>query len=139
MKLFKWSASYLIYVADLDREHQDVFRTADRLHRGLLEGTPLDELRADLDGILAHVGEHFINEERMMRAAHYLSLPWHKQQHDAARAKAATLARRIRRGDREAAVDLLQFLAPWLKDHICVADKMMAACLRNYQRARLAS
>lgn len=139
MRLFKWSTTYLIHIPELDQEHKELFLSADELHRGLLEGESPDRCRPALKNILKHASDHFSHEEDMMRAAHYSSFAWHKRQHDTARARVATLARRIRRGDRDAVLDLLQFLAPWLKDHISVADKMMAACLRNEQRARLAS
>ena len=35
---------------------------------------------------------------------------------------------------RQAALPLLEFLSGWLRDHIRLADCMMAARVRNYQR-----
>ncbi len=133
MYLFKWSDSYLIHIPELDQEHQELFRSADSLHRSIQAGAIAMPY---LEEILEHVSGHFTHEERIMRAARYPSLAWHKRQHDVARTKSAALARKARRGDLEAASDLLHFLSPWLKDHISVADKMMAASLRNYQRLR---
>jgi hemerythrin len=47
------------------------------------------------------------------------------------------LERRIRRGDRDAAIELLDFLSTWLTDHIRLADRMLGAFLRNHQRELL--
>lgn len=69
-----------------------------------------------------------------MRATGYPFYPWHRQQHQTARARMAGLQARIREGDRGAALELLQFLHGWLDQHIRIADRMLGAHLRNRQR-----
>jgi hemerythrin len=69
-----------------------------------------------------------------MRAAGYSLYAWHHRQHHTARFSIRVLERRIRRGDRDAAIELLDFLYGWLNDHIRLADRMLGAYLRNHQR-----
>ena len=77
---------------------------------------------------------HFAHEERLMRAARYGSMRWHKQSHDAARRRVGQFARRIEKGDTKAGLELVEYLRSWLHDHTAIADRMMAAFLRNQQR-----
>jgi hemerythrin len=138
MRLFKWSNRHSIYIPEFDVEHQNVFRLAEEVYQAVLAGIPAAQTEASLRDLLAYAESHFSHEERLMRSLHCPSYPWHKQQHGSLRKKAGQLASRIRRGDRETALALLQFMSKRLKDHIALADRMMAAHLRNYARARVA-
>jgi hemerythrin len=71
-----------------------------------------------------------------MRSTHYPASAWHKGQHDTVRKRVKEFAPRIEGGEREAALLLLEFLSGWLRDHLRLADCMMAAHVRNYERAR---
>jgi hemerythrin-like metal-binding protein len=126
---------------DMDSEHQGIFALAAEMHQAIRTGAGAPQLQTALTALLAQIKEHFEHEERLMRETAYSSYAWHKRQHDTASSKAAALEGRIRGGDTEAALALLHFLSAWLKDHTSVADRMMAAHVRNAQRsrARLAS
>jgi hypothetical protein len=69
-----------------------------------------------------------------MRAARYGSLRWHKQSHDSALRRVNGFVLRIERDDREAGTELIEYLTSWLHDHTRLADRMMAAALRNHLR-----
>jgi hemerythrin-like metal-binding protein len=126
---------------EIDAEHQGILRLAAEMHQAVTKGAEASELEKMLAGLLACAGEHFEHEERLMRETGYASYAWHKRQHQAVMNKAGALEGRIRSGDSEAALALLHFLSTWIRDHTSVADRMMAAHVRNAQRsrARLAS
>ena len=69
-----------------------------------------------------------------MSAARYPLLNWHKRQHETARNASRSLLARIEAGARKAVKELLDLLARWMKDHLAVADRMMAANLRAFAR-----
>jgi hemerythrin len=71
-----------------------------------------------------------------MRATNYPASAWHKGQHNTVRKRVKEFAPRIEGGDGEAAPLLLEFLSGWLRNHIRLADCMMAAHVRNYERAQ---
>jgi hemerythrin len=73
-----------------------------------------------------------------MKEARYPLLNWHKRQHETARNAARPLVARIEAGDRRAVKELLELLSGWMKDHLAVADRMMAAALRAFARASVA-
>ena len=71
-----------------------------------------------------------------MDATEYPASAWHKGQHNSVRKKVRELAPRIEGGEGQAALLLLEFLSGWLRDHVRLADCMMAAHVRNYERAQ---
>lgn len=138
MRLFKWSKRQSVYIPEIDAEHQNVFRLAEELYQAVLAGIPAARAEAILRDLLAYADSHFSHEERLMRSWRCPSYAWHRQQHDTLRKKAEQLASSVVRGDGETALKLLRSMHGWLKDHIGLADRMMAAHLRNYTRAHAA-
>ena len=135
VRLFKWSKMYAVFVPDLDAEHQSIFRLAAELHQAVVGDAPADQARAILRELIASEEDHFAHEERLMRSTHYPALAWHRGQHDTVRKRVKEFAPRIEEGERQAALLLLEFLSGWLRNHLRLADCMMAAHVRNYERA----
>jgi hemerythrin len=121
---------------EIDSEHKAIFILAGEMCEAIKKGADAPQLQGLLAPLLAHISEHFEHEERLMRETAYSSYAWHKRQHETAVSKAVSLEGRIREGDSEGALALLHFLSTWLNDHTSVADRMMAAHIRNAQRSR---
>ena len=128
----------LIDIADVDAEHQELFRLCDGLQHALAAGASPSDIRSFVHVLVVHAAAHFAHEERDMHAARYPHQAWHQRQHRAARTKALAYERRLGTGDREAAGQLLQFLSRWMNDHIGIADRMLGAFLRNRRRVETA-
>jgi len=137
MSLFHRSGGYTIFISEIDAEHRMLFRLVDELETAFASRTRKgrDEL---LDSLMSHAQSHFAHEERLMRESRYSALAWHKQQHDGARRQLKRFMKRIEGGDHEAGTELVQHLAGWLRNHVAVTDRMMAAYLRNFERRRAA-
>jgi hemerythrin-like metal-binding protein len=138
MRLFKWSAAHAVHLPEIDAEHRAIYQSAGELHEAIAGNASSERIIEILHGLIAVVEDHFAHEERLMQASDYTSYKWHKQQHDAARKRIREFTVRIEAGEMEAAPILLEHLAGWLRDHTSVADRMMGAYLRNYQRAHAA-
>jgi hemerythrin-like metal-binding protein len=136
MRLFHWTRAKSVYIAELDAEHRNLYQIGEELHKACSAGADCDVLLPSVRALLAAAEDHFTHEERMMHAARYALLDWHMQQHGAARNCAKALRARVEAGDREAVEELLEFFSEWLKNHTSVADRMMAAALRAFARAR---
>jgi hemerythrin len=132
----KWSASHEVFVPELDDEHKEIFEAVAGLRKALAGDTPSADLAALTNRLAGCAMDHFAHEERLMRAARYDSLRWHKQQHDGVRRQVSEFAARIEQGDRTAGLALVEYLSSWLANHTRVADRMMGAFLRN-ERLRL--
>ena len=138
MRLFHWTRAKSVFMPEFDAEHRNLYLAGETLHRAWSSGAPCAKMIPSVRALLAASREHFAHEERLMSEAHYPLLNWHRRQHDTARNAARPLVRRIEAGDRRAVKELLDFLSRWLKDHLAVADRMMAAALRAHARAAAA-
>jgi hemerythrin len=137
MGSLKWTVSHAVYVPEIDDQHQTIFEALAQLEQALSAARPLPEIRERTDRLLTLAVEHFAHEERLMRAARYDSMRWHRKQHDAVRKRGAALVPKIALGDAEAGHEFIDFLKSWLSSHTSVADRMMGAFLRNHQLSKL--
>lgn len=132
MPELKWSTSHAVFVPAIDDEHKEIFEAVADLRKGLAGD---GDAGAPLAHLVTCVVEHFAHEERLMRAARYESLRWHKQSHDAARRRVSQFAALIEKGDGAAGPALVEYLSGWLRDHTRLADRMLGAFLRNQRLA----
>jgi hemerythrin len=134
MVSLQWSTSQAVFVAEIDDEHKEIFEAVTQVHDLLTSRSPLSELRKAATRLTSRIAGHFAHEERLMAAARYCSIRWHKQAHHAARRRVKQFVVRIEEGDSQAGVELVEYLTSWLNDHTGVADRMMGAFLRNHRR-----
>ena len=134
MPLFKWTKAHAVFINEIDAQHRNLMHMADDLHRAILAGAETPRTLELLKALIAAAEDHFNYEERLMRSSQYSAYDWHRQQHDTVRKRIHQFVPRIESGEGEAAMLLLEFLSDWLKEHINLTDRMMAAHLRNYYR-----
>ena len=130
----KWTISNAVFVADVDDEHKGIFDALRAFQDALTRGSSGDCAKG-MRRLLTILDAHFAHEERLMRAARYGSLRWHKRSHDNASKQVHEFARRIEAGDIKAGDELTEHLTQWLHEHTGTADKMMGASLRNHMRS----
>jgi hemerythrin len=135
MRHFTWSQENEVFLPQIDAEHRDLFRVAEGLQQAIDGKAVAADVNVHLHGLIAHAEEHFSHEESLMKSVKYASFGWHRQQHDTARRRLQLLAPLVETGDSGAAELLMAFLEGWLQDHTSLTDRMMAAHVRNYQRA----
>ena len=128
-----------MYVPEIDSQHQEMFSLAAELRQALLERDDRIHLEALERCLAAAVATHLADEERLLHAANYPALEWHRRQHQTALSKLAALQHGIEAGDRQSSFDALEALAAWMRDHISIADRMAGAYLRNHWRAAAAN
>ena len=85
MRSLKWRTSHAVFVTEIDDEHKEIFEMVSNLQKALSGSGPSLEIRKLTQRLTACIVGHFAHEERLMQAARYGSINWHKQQHDAAR------------------------------------------------------
>src|SRR4051812_9778120 len=102
MAVLKWTKSREVFVAEIDDEHRAIYDAAAGLQVSLAANAPLYQIQEHLHRLLACTEEHFAHEEHLMKASHYESFDWHKQQHITARKKMKEFAPLIEQGDQAA-------------------------------------
>jgi len=130
MRSLKWSIAHTAFVNEIDDEHKEIFEAVSNLQTALSGGGSAEQPGKSVERLVTAITEHFAHEERLMRAASYPSIRWHKQQHDHAHKRVAEFVRRMQEGDGQAGFDLIVYLTSWLHDHTRLADRMLGAFLR---------
>src|ERR1017187_3223812 len=134
MRSLKWTTSHAVFVTEIDDEHKEIFQAVANVQKAVVNHGSVEEVRKLTQRLVSSVVDHFAHEERLMRAARYGSLRWHKLSHDCARKRVKQFVSRIAQGDAEAGLALVEYLKSWLRDHTRLADLMLGAFLRNHQR-----
>src|SRR5579863_4387878 len=134
MSSLDWSTSHAVFVPEIDDEHKEIVEDLSRVQQALAGNAPSSEIRKLTQRLALSIAGHFAHEERLMRAARYESLRWHRQQHNAARKRVRQLVLGMEQGEPNAGLHLVEYLTDWLHMHTRLADRMMGAFLRNQER-----
>jgi hemerythrin len=135
MLSLRWSSSHAVWLTEIDDDHREIFEVLANLREALTSPSAPASIRQVTQRLYTCLKEHFAHEERLMRAARYGSLRWHKQQHNGALKRVRQCMLDIDQGHTDAGLALIEYLSAWLRDHSGVADRMMCAFLRNERRS----
>lgn len=135
----EWTAEDLVFSRQLDGDHQKVFERLEKVRQAVEQNTPREQLAFYIWRLSKDMALHLTREERLMRDCRYPATLWHEHQHEAGRKKVRWLRETARSGGQEEQASAVEELGKWLKSHIHLADRMLAAHLRNDCRERLVS
>jgi hemerythrin len=131
MSLFVWKPEYSVGCAEIDQQHEKLFRIADELHRAILEQRSKEALAGLLKRLVDYTLYHFASEERLMQDYGYMKYLPHHVEHVRLTGRILEYLSVISKGDSAVTFDLLQFLSDWLQHHICGSDQKLGAHLRT--------
>ena len=119
MSAIQWSPSLAVGVAEIDAQHQELFRRAERLVTAL-RGGDRAEVRPLVRYLSEYIVEHFATEERYMTEIGYPGLEAHRLAHERFREEfAEMLAEYERKGATPlVALNLHNWLSDWLRRHV---------------------
>ena len=139
MTRVEWTSDDFVFSSRLDADHQKLFEKLEEVRQAVELGAPENPVGLRLWRLSKSLSVHFRSEERLMHQWRYPALQWHQSQHEAGRNKMSRFVEAVRSGDVESMDNALDEFGGWLKDHVHLADRMLAAFLRNGQRERLVS
>lgn len=134
----QWSEDHAVFIPELDEQHKGLLEATQELRTAVLKGESKNRLEFLAGRMATRLAAHFRYEERLMRGSRYSAMDWHERQHQAARAKLALLWDAVRGRGAGSILGTLDGLADWFQDHVSVADRMLAAHVRNHNRERIA-
>lgn len=129
METIIWSDDLRTGHAEIDEDHQGLFDLLARLHRDGSTGLINQETQSIVDALRHYTEAHFSREEAFMRSVGYPGYAAHKAEHERFISEVAALQSRIARGARTPQLDIDQVLTDWLRNHVLVMDKALAASL----------
>jgi hemerythrin-like metal-binding protein len=122
-RLFRWDPSYSVNIAELDRQHQQLFRTLVELDQALQNGTADSIIEVVLENLIQYTIRHFAAEENLMQKHGFPGLSAHRYDHQLLAQKLTKFNLSQRAGHPEIPSNLLPFLKAWWQDHVLKTDK----------------
>jgi hemerythrin len=131
----QWTPALAVGVPEIDAQHQELFRRAERLVAALRTGD-----RSEVLPLLAYLQEyvvlHFEAEERLMKRVGYPGQEGHAAAHRAFREDFVAMVDDFKRSGPTALVALTihNWLSDWLRKHIGGVDTELARFVRAGER-----
>jgi hemerythrin len=139
MQAFVWDAAFDTHLDAVDEQHHGLVALFNELNQSLFRGaaTTADELEDSLQRLLAYAGQHFADEEALMRDVGLDER--HQQAHRQLHAQFVEQVRTmwsLRATLSQPDETLMGFLTSWLGLHILGIDQSMARQIRAVRRGK---
>ena len=123
-RLLEWrDEDFTVYIRGIDLQHKQLVRIFNNLYRAMLEGSSRYAYDA-LNFLREYTVFHFKTEERLFEKYGYPKAEEHREQHAYFVKQVEDFATRLKSvGEEAASLDMLGFLAHWIKAHIQGADR----------------
>lgn len=128
-----WTPALAVGVAEIDRQHQELFRRIDNLLTAMSQGKGREEVGSILKFLEDYVVVHFAAEEKLMQSHNYPAFKEHLAQHQAFMQDFARLKAQFQQEGPSTMVVLAvqRRVVDWLRDHISQKDKAIGDFLQN--------
>jgi len=123
-----WRNEWLLHIAPLDRDHQEMVRLLNRLAEPAAEGAdPCADLLGRIDALITHIHDHFDREETFLESIDYPEREDHGREHALQMASFTGLRKSVA-DSRAPALDQddLHAIKMWFLDHVFGEDKHYA-------------
>lgn len=131
MNIVEWDDTLLTGNAEIDQQHQMLFRVANELHQAILEGSGQEMVGSIADKLSRYSSEHFRIEEQLMVDWGYPQLAQHRRSHE----KVSMVVNEFGRSHQSVApFQVLQFLVSLIRVHIREVDTLFIRWLREHRQ-----
>lgn len=132
-----WDKSYEIGVAEVDRQHRELFARFDDLMVAIGDGEGSRVLQQLLGFLEEYAQFHFRDEEALMERCCYPLLSFHREAHNAFRTRLGELATLVDEhgASPQLVVQAGRMLLRWLTDHVCGMDRDIGTFLQTGRSA----
>ena len=141
MTFVQWNDTYSINVAEVDRQHQQLFDLINELHQAMMEGPiphttatlvhELDTMATVLKELMDYTSYHFSTEENYMVEHAYPERDVHRAAHAQFVERVQAFKRDFESGQALHSVEIVEFIWNWWRSHILVVDKKLGAFLNE--------
>lgn len=134
--LIKWSEELATGFHEIDNQHKEIFKRADKLAEACRSGKGKDEIDEVFLFLNDYVLKHFGQEEDLMQKFSYPGYGLHKVQHRKFLDQFTEMKNRLESSGRssELAIQANVLLMDWLAVHIKSYDKSLGVFLRTRVR-----
>jgi hemerythrin len=131
----QWTQALATGIAEIDEQHQELFRRIDRLLDASIAGDGIEVTRM-LGFLREYVEHHFAAEERFMEEQRYPGLRGHRAEHVQLleQVRVLDVEHRASGSSPATAAGMHRLLSDWLRTHIGLSDAAMASFVRRARR-----
>ena len=134
MVYLEWDDAFLIGIEELDGHHMHLLELLNRAYSACMLNNPVADLKAVVAELSEYTGYHFSAEELAMDEIRYPGLAEQKLEHEKFSHNLSGLIRKIENNDACTTIELVElteFLANWIKEHIVNLDNKFGAFIIN--------
>ena len=141
MTFVQWSDAYSINVAEVDRQHQQLFDLINELHEAMTEARiertmttvvrELGTMATVLRELMDYTSRHFSMEQNHMVAHGYPEYAAHKNAHMQFTERVQAFKRDFDGGQALRSMEIVEFIGDWWQRHIIGVDKKLGAFLNE--------
>jgi len=123
---FEWSSRYETGFETIDNQHKEIVGRINALFEAISSGKGSAVLGDTLTFLIAHIQEHFNEEERYMAEIKYVRREEHRRDHERLNTfLRGSTARAKVDNPNLCALALAAFLREWLLEHVLVEDRQL--------------
>ena len=128
----RWDPALVMGVAEIDRQHKEIFFRLDALLQAIRGGSSREEVGRTLAFLREYVATHFKAEEDLMSEAAFPGMTAHRAEHEHFARDLTLLAKEHARDGASPSLILRvnNRVSEWLSEHIHRADRELAGYLR---------
>jgi hemerythrin len=126
MKKTIWKDEYRVGHELIDEQHKNIFAIVNRLHSDL----PEESFKSELMNLYKHTREHFAEEEKIMRDAHYVYYKEHRGEHDRMLKELNSHVEKVMKDSSQIPL-FHEFLSDWVNQHVIKQDLSLSHYLEE--------
>lgn len=135
----EWNDRYALGIDQIDHQHQELFRTVNRIQNILQEGDLSRNQRTYIEALRflkSYTLTHFHDEEAYQQSIHYEDYEHHKKLHDQFRENILQYEEKFKEEGltHDSIQEFLNTLQFWLINHILLQDQCIAESLRKQKK-----
>ncbi|WP_243310349.1 bacteriohemerythrin [Fundidesulfovibrio agrisoli] len=124
--LMAWTSDLATGVKIIDEQHRKLLDLINDLYAAMKAGKGRSVLEKLLDGLAEYTVYHFGTEEKYFDQFRYAETAAHKKMHAELTGQVVDYIGKVKSGQANVSMELMEFLKEWLVTHICKQDKRYA-------------
>lgn len=123
MSIIEWHESMSVNIDEIDRQHQNLVLTIQKLEDSIKQGRSRDVLQEILNELTQYLDVHFKAEERIFKIINYPDAESHRKEHTDFVRRVTQFKREYENGSVGLTAEIMNFLCDWARNHIKKEDK----------------
>jgi hemerythrin-like metal-binding protein len=131
MALIEWNGTLEVGIATIDGQHRQLVKVTNDLNDAMKSGKAKETLGSIIASLAQYTTTHFATEEGLFDKFAYPERAAHKKQHAEFVAKVSGFQKDFGAGKVALSIEVVNFLAQWLRNHICGDDRKYVPFLQK--------